>query len=185
MASSSLAAILTFCHIRSDWDSIASHDAVNNDPTIIDPIIEDLNPIMRADPDWYHVNYTIPSSHEPTTLSTLLRPTPAVTQLTLIFLDSDASAQALETAAVDFVEKEVKRSAGYVCAGWGWVVESLDVKGVAKQGGEVKAFNLAIGWDSVGAAKSFNDNSGSGNLREALKGLVSGSQTDLLVLKRQ
>ena len=164
---------------------MASHDAVNNDPTIIDPIIDDLNPIMRAYPDWYHVIYTVPSTHEPTTLSTLLQPTPAVTQLTLLFLDSDASAQALETAAVDFVEKEVKRSAGYVCSGWGWVVEGLDVKGVAKQGGEVKAFNLAIGWDSVEAAKSFNNSSGSATIREAMKGLVSGSQTDLLELKRQ
>ena len=140
---------------------------------------------MRAYPEWYHIKYIVSSTHEPTSLSTLLNPTPAVTQFNLLFLDSNASGQTLETAAVDFLEKEVTKSAGYVCSASGWVVEGLDVKGVAKPGGEVRALNLAVGWDSVETAKSFRDNGGHDKLAEAVKGLVSGSQTDLLELKRQ
>ncbi|MCJ1224505.1 hypothetical protein MMC12_001150 [Toensbergia leucococca] len=168
----------------ADWDSLASHDALSNDPSILDPIIDDLNPIMRAYPELYHITYIAPKTHAPTHLSALLSPTPAITELSLLVPTPSTSTEALENAVTHFL-KEVEGSKGFVCAGWGWVLEGLELGDVAKPGGQEKALNLAMGWESVETLSSFKEDGGSKKWAEVMEGLISESQTDLLELKSQ
>ena len=147
---------------------------------ILEPIIEDLNPIMRAYPEWYHITYTAPATQKPCPLSAVLTPTPAVTELKVLFLATDASAEALEAGVARYL-KEVEASEGFICAGSGWVLQNE----VAQMKTKGKALNIAIGWRTAEAQSEFEKQGGSEKWEEFVGGLVSECKTDILELKRQ
>ncbi|MCJ1404216.1 hypothetical protein MMC11_007441 [Xylographa trunciseda] len=151
-----------------DWDSLESHNKVNNNAQLMEPLMKDIMTILRADPPWWHIHYSesslcrssSASSQVKTTVpaSSILSSSPVISDLTDMYCSPSISSQdasAVEDAWEEFMQDALRNADGFVCAGQGWVMEEMEC--IHVEGGKAKVFHTAVGWESERKLKAFGE----------------------------
>ncbi|KAL9120233.1 MAG: hypothetical protein Q9187_003212 [Circinaria calcarea] len=179
-----------------DWDSLESHENVNNNAQLMEPLMKDIMTILRADPPWWHIYYSKPSpkssspvsSQVKTTIpaSSILSCSPVISDLTDMYLSSvvpSRDASALEDAWEEFVHDTLEKADGFICAGQGWVMEEMDCSQV--EGGKAKVFHTAVGWESEEKHKAFGESKVKKEFDEKVQAYVKHRVSSLFKFRRQ
>lgn len=146
----------------------------------------ELEKIMRAEPPWYHINYYQQSSgtRTPIPASVFLSPPKApITEMVVMHLSttiSESYISTLQNLWAGFAEDVLEKADGCVCVGQGMVMEELE-----GDGGKVKGFHVAIGWENEEKCKVFNDKTGVAAFERNVGTLIKGRESCLVRLKAQ
>lgn len=182
--------------LLADWDSLESHENVNNNAELMEPLMKDIMQILRADPPWWHIQYSESSSRPSSTApnevktfapaSSILSCGPVISDLTDMYMSpsiSSRDASAIEGAWAGFVRDALGKADGFVYAGQGWVMEEMECSQV--EGGKAKIFHTAVCWESEEKRNAFEESTVKKEFNEKVQAHVKHVKSSLFKFRPQ
>ena len=160
-----------------------SYENVINDNELMEPLMRELLPIMRADPPIYHIYYqsgpSLPSTGggdgkaAAVIASSFLSKKAPITELTELYLVPSISLEEMSELEVmwhKYADEIVQKADGCVFVAQGWVLEELESS--KEEVGKTKVFHIAVGWVSADKQTLLNESEAEKEFQKKLEKYV-------------